>query len=404
MSTYRYKGRNTAGDPVEGILEADNETALASKLAEIDVVLVTASVQKKGDAKPMYIGKLKRREIILFTNHLATSVEAGVPVIQAITDYARETANERFKHIIEDVERQVLAGTTLSEAMSKHPEAFSEMYVSIVATGEATGKLELVLRDLVGFLEWQEDLNAQIKQASIYPTFLISMIIGVIVVMMTFTFPKFIPVFKSFQVELPAPTKILIGVSEFFQSYWWALLLAVVIFIILYNGTYRTPRGRYFWDNVKLKLPLFGVLNQKILLSKFAHYFGILYSSGIGIIESFHIIQRVVGNAVVQQAIIRCAESVEKGGSIYDSLKEEKTFPPLVLRMIQVGESTGNLDRSLEKVSQYYDKEVPAAIKRMFAVFEPMLIIVMGGVVLFIALAIFLPIYKLTSSIGAAPR
>lgn len=401
MPSYKYKGRDASGKPVEGVLEAETENELAIKLSEIEVVLVDASVASgTGERRTIYIGRVKRREIILFTNHLATSVEAGVPVIQAIGDYGAETENAQFKDIVMDVERQVLAGTTLSDALAAHPKAFSEMYTSIVATGEATGNLGLVLRDLVEFLEWQEDLAAQVKQASIYPSFLISMIIGVVTIMMTFTFPKFIPVLKGFNVELPAPTRILIGVSEFFESYWLYMVFLVVVFIVVYHVTNRTGEGKYFWDRVKLKTPLFGKLLHKIMLSRFSHYFSILYSSGIGIIESFQIIRRVVGNEVLRRAIGRCADSVERGGTIYESLKEEKTFPPLVLRMIQVGETTGELDTSLKKVSQYYDKEVPASIKKMFAVFEPMLIIAMGVVVLFIALAIFLPVYKLTSTIG----
>jgi type IV pilus assembly protein PilC len=400
MPTYKYKGRDASGKLVEGVLEAETEKELSIKLAEIDVVLVDAGPVRAGGKGAIYIGKVKRREIILFTNHLATSVEAGVPVIQAIGDYGAETDNAQFKEIVQDVERQVLAGATLSDALSVHPKGFSEMYAAIVATGEATGKLGEVLRDLVGFLEWQEDLASQVKQASIYPTFLIGMIIGVITIMMTFTFPKFIPVLKGFNVELPAPTKILIGVSEFFQDYWLYMALFIVAFILVYYFTYRTSEGKYFWDRVKLRMPLVGKLLHKIMLSRFSHYFSILYSSGIGIIESFRIIRRVVGSEVLRRAIGRCADNVERGGSIYDSLKEEKTFPPLVLRMIQVGETTGELDTSLQKVSQYYDKEVPASIKKMFAVFEPMLIIIMGVVVLFIAMAIFLPVYKLTSTIG----
>ncbi len=401
MPSFKYKGRDASGRQVDGVLEAESETALASKLAEINIILVDSSVSKTAtSSKGIYFGRVKRREIILFTNHLATSVEAGVPVIQAIADYGRETTDQRFRDIVQDVERQVLAGTTLSEALSKHPEAFAEMYTSIVATGEASGNLDLVLRDLVEFLEWQENLIGHIKKASIYPGFLVAMIIGVITLMMTFTFPQFIPVLKGFNVELPAPTRILIGVSEFFQDYWWAMALFIVAFIVTYKITNRTPQGKYFWDNVKLKMPLTGKLLHKIMLSRFAHYFSILYSSGIGVIESFHIIRRVVNNEVLRRAISRSLDSVERGGSIYDSLKQEKTFPPLVLRMIQVGESTGALDKSLKKVSQYYDKEVPASIDKMFAVFEPLLIIVMGVVVLFIALSIFLPVYKLTSTIG----
>ncbi|MCP5103643.1 MAG: type II secretion system F family protein [bacterium] len=400
MPNYKYKARAADGRLLDGNLEAENEKELAEKLTELNIVLVDAKPVKSVEMPAIHFGKIKRREIILFTNHLATSVEAGVSVVLAIADYARETEKPRFKKIVEDVERQVLAGTTLSESLSKHPEAFSELYTAIVSTGEATGSLDAVLRDLVSFLEWQEELTAHIRQASIYPGFLISMIIGVIVIMMTVTLPKFIPIFKDFSTQLPAPTRILIDISEFFQNYWYVLLLSIVLFVVLYKVSYRTPRGKYFWDNVKLKLPLFGKLHHKIVLSKFAHYFSMLYSSGIGVIESFNIIQRVAGNEVMRAAILRCRDSVEQGGTIFESLKQEETFPPLVLRMIQVGESTGKLDTSLQKVSQYYDREVPAAIARMFAVFEPMLIIVMGGVVLFIALAIFMPIYKLTSTIG----
>jgi type IV pilus assembly protein PilC len=401
MPNFKYKARDAGGKAVDGILEADNETNLAEKLAELDIVLVDASPVRTLEIPAIYFGKIKRREIILFTNHLATSVEAGVSVVQAISDYAEETVNLRIKRIIQDVERQVMAGTSLSEALAKHPKAFSELYVAIVSTGEATGNLDTVLKDLVRFLEWQEDLAAQIRQASIYPTFLVTMIVGVIVIMMTVTLPKFIPVLKGFNVELPTPTRILIDVSEFFEEWWWALVGGILFFIIIVWLTYRTPKGRYFWDGVKLKMPLLGKLHHKIILSKFAHYFSMLYSSGIGIIESFGIVQRVAGNEVMRGAILRCRDAVEKGASIYDALKTEKTFPPLVLRMIQVGETTGKLDTSLQKVSEYYDREVPAAIKKMFAVFEPMLIIFMGGIVLFIALSIFLPIYKLTSTLGA---
>jgi len=401
MPYFKYKGRNTEGKAVEGLLEADSEGDLSQKLSRIDILLIEAAPDRSSQPVFFRLGKVKRREVIIFTNHMATSLEAGISVIQALTDYADESLDPRFKRTVEDLQRQILAGTSLSEAMSKHPGAFSEMYVSIVSTGEATGKLDAVLKDLVGFLEWQEDLASQVTQASIYPIFLVSMIIGVITLLMTFTIPKFIPIFKNFQIDLPTPTVILMGVSGFFQAWWWVIVLLIIAFIVFYHMSYRTPKGRFFWDGVKLQLPVFGALNQKIILSKFAHYLSMLYSSGIGIIESFSIIQAVVGNEVIRRAVGRSGSAVEKGSTIFESLKNEKYFPPLVMRMIQVGEKTGNLDKSLQKVSQYYDKEIPASIKKMFAVFEPMLIITLGGVVLFIALAILLSVYKMTSTIGA---
>ncbi len=401
MGNFKYMARDMDGQSIEGILFAESEQILSEKLSEMDLILIEARIIKDLESASISFGKIKRRDIILFTNHLATSVEAGVPVISAISDYAAETENIRFAKMIRDIERQVMAGTTLSESFSKHPKAFSSLYISVVATGEATGNLDKVLNDLVGFLEWQEELLAQIRQASIYPAFLVSMIIGVIIVMMTITLPKFIPVLEGFGVELPAPTRILIKVSNFFQDNLLLMFFGFIVFIIVYIISNKNETGRHFWDTVKLKLPLLGKLQKKIILSKFAHYFSMLYSSGIGVLESFSILQDIVGNEVLKRAIHRCSLDIEQGSSIYDALVKEKIFPPLVLRMIQVGESTGKLDTSLHKVSQYYDKEVPQTISKIFAAFEPILIIVMGGVVLFIALSIFLPIYKLTSAMGA---
>ena len=223
----------------------------------------------------------------------------------------------------------------------------------------------------------------------------------VIIIMMTVTLPKFIPVLEGFGVELPAPTRILIKISNFFQNQLFLMFLGLVLFIIVYIFSNKSEKGKHFWDSLKLKIPLLGKLQKKIILSKFAHYFSMLYSSGIGVLESFSILQDIVGNEVLKRAIHRCSLDIEMGSSIYDALVKEKIFPPLILRMIQVGESTGKLDTSLHKVSQYYDKEVPQTINKIFAAFEPILIIAMGGVVLFIALSIFLPIYKLTSAMGA---
>ncbi len=400
MPNFRYRARDAAGRSVDGLLTAEDERQLAAKLGEMNLVLVE-SRPFRTEKERLVSGRVKRRDLILFTNHLATSLEAGIPLVTAMQDYASELDNPRLKQIVEDVVRQVLAGTTLTDALSKHPRVFTEMYVSVISTGEATGNLDRTLRDLVGFLEWQEELAGQIRQASIYPAFLIGMIVVVIVIMMVVTVPKFLPLLTSFNVELPAPTRILIGVSNFFQHYALHLALFFALLAVVYKFSNRSPDGRLFWDRVKLGVPLFGKLQLKIVLSKFAHYFSMLFSSGIGILEAFIILQRVVGNEVVRRALVRANESIEKGGSIYDALSREAFFPPLVLRMIQVGESTGTLDSSLEKASQYYDREVPATIKKIFAAFEPMLIMVMGGAVLFMALAIFLPIYRLTSTIGS---
>ncbi len=400
MATYVYRARDASGRLIEGTLSAEEPRELTQKLSELGLLLIDYKEGRVRESSTVYLGRVKRREVILFTVHLATSVEAGVPVIQAIGDYAAETENRQFKGILEDVERQIMAGTTMSSALEKHPKAFGELYSAVISTGEASGNLDQVLRDLVGFLEWQEELNGQVKQAAIYPAFLGAMILGVVVLMMVFTVPKFVTILHSFNVQLPAPTRFLIALSGFFVNYWFFFVFLPVAIVLTYSLTRRTSDGRFFWDSLKLKIPLFGKLFQKIVLSRFAHYFSMLFSSGIGVLEIFAIIQRVVANEVVRRMIGRVSDRVERGSSIYDALVKEKLVPSLVLRMISVGEKTGSMDNSLKKVSQYYDREVPLTIRKMFAVFEPLMIIFMGGVVLFIALSIFLPIYRLTSTIG----
>jgi type IV pilus assembly protein PilC len=399
MSSFKYKDGDASGKAVEGVVEKENQRNPDEKPAENDMVLETADPVRTTEKQEFNFGKVKRREIVLFTNHLADSVEEGVSISRAISDYGAETENERFQKTLVDLETQVQAGTSLSDALAKHPGAFPEMYVAIVAAGEATGQLDRVLRDLAQFLEWQEDLDAQVKRTFSYTSFLIVMITGVIVIMITFTFPRFIPILEGFSVELPAPTRILISVSGFFQDYWWTMLGGAVLFFIVYILTNLTSKGKYFWDRVKLGMPLFGKLLHTIKLSRFAHYFNILYSSGNGVNESFAIIRRAMDNEVLREAVGRCADSVEQGGTIYDSLKEEKTFPLPVRNMFQEGESTSDLDRALQKMSRYYDKKVPASIKKMYAIFESLLIIALAAIVVYIALSIFLPVYKLITNI-----
>ncbi len=400
MQNFKYRARDLNGKSISGFLAAESESVLAEKLLELNLVLIEAGQAQAEKKGVLLAARVRRRDLILFTNHLASSLEAGITLVTAMSDYAAETVNPRFREVIEDLVRQIVAGTSFSEALSRHPRVFSELYQAIVATGEATGTLEIVLADLVSFLEWQEELSAQIRQASIYPLFLGGMIVAVVTIMMAFTIPRFIPILKGFGVELPTPTRILITVAEFFQYNWLIMVISLFLLVLVQQLTYRSRAGELFWDRLRLRIPLFGKLHQKIVLSQFTHYFSILYRSGIGVLESFTILIRVVGNAAIRAALTRALAKVEKGTSIYDSLRQEELFPPLVLRMVQVGESTGSLDKSLEKASQYYEREVPATIKKIFAAFEPMLIIVMGAAVLFIAMAIFLPIYNLTSTIG----
>jgi type IV pilus assembly protein PilC len=400
MPAYSYKARNYLGELVEGVVNARNPEELDQHMANLDLILIKA-IQIKEEKKSTK-KRIRRRDLILFSIHIATSLEAGVPIISALTDFAESTDNSVFKNILAGIVKQIESGQSFSQSLETYPRAFPEIYVSIIRAGEATGNLDKVLRELINFLEWQEELIAQVKQASIYPTFVFLMIGIVIFIMMTFTVPKFIPILKSFNVELPTPTKILISVANFFQHGWFIMLIIIGSIIAFYKITNKREKGKLFWDKGKLKLPIFGKLTLKLALSRFAHYTALLYSAGIGIPQTLIIVEKVVGNEVIAKEIKRTREEILTGSSMYESLKKSPYFPSLVLRMIQVGEETGSLDSTLKKVSDYYDKEVPQAIRKMFSVLEPTLIVFMGGIVLFIALSIFLPIYKLTSGIAAA--
>jgi len=399
MPAFNYKARNYAGENVKGVINARTVEDLENQLGNLDLVLVKASpIEEKKISKK---GKIKRKDIIIFSIHIATSIEAGVSLVVALSDFAESTDNKDLKNIVAGLIRQIESGSSFSDALETYPKAFPEIYVNIVRAGEATGNLDSVLRELISFLEWQEELRAQIRQASIYPSFVFFMIGVVMLIMMTFTVPKFIPILKQFDVELPMPTKILIAVATFFQNWWYLIILFFIILIGIYKLTNRWEKGKYFWDSVKLRLPLFGRINLKLSLSRFAHYTSLLYSAGIGVPQTLSIVERVVGNDVIGSEILRAREEILTGSNMYESLKKSPHFPSLVLRMIQVGEETGSLDKTLKKVSNYYDKEVPQSISKMFAVLEPTLIIMMGGLVLFIALSIFLPIYQLSSGIAA---
>ncbi len=403
MPYFQYKARDGKGKEVRGVVIAENESALSLTLERMNLYLIKAKEVKKERESLRPVG-VKRRDLITFTIHLSTSLEAGIALITAIRDFAESTENLKFKEVLNDIVKQLEAGAFLSDAMSKYPRVFSELYVNILRAGEATGNLDMVLKDLVRFLEWQEELASQVKQASIYPAFVISLIIGVITIMMTFTLPKFFPILKSFNVELPLPTKIIMTVSTFFANYWWAIIGAIIGFFLIYIMTNKTPDGRRFWDRLKLHIPVFGSLNRKVALSRFSHYLSILYRAGIGIVQALYIVEKIVGNAIIADEIKRVREGIVRGESLSEGLKKSEYFPPLVNRMIEVGEDTGKLDESLNKVSEYYDREVPAAIRRFFAILEPTMIVLLGGMVLFMALSIFLPMYKLTSTIGAGVR
>lgn len=382
-----------------GIMPAENEEQLALTLREMDLYLVDVSPEKS--STPVYITRpVKRRELINFTVHMAAAIGAGIPILQAFDDLELQTTNRRMISAIRVIMEDLRGGSSLSDALSRHPQIFSDIYVSMIRAGEVSGSLVQVLQHLTGFLEWQESLASEIKRATIYPTLVLFAVVGLIGVLVGFVFPKILPVILGLKVPLPFITRALIAVADVVRYGWYWILLAGASIFVLIRLLKTNDGGRLILDAIKLRLPVIGGLVEKICLSRFSHHLGILLRTGVDISQSLSIAERLVGNAVIAQAISEAKEKVTQGGSLWRSLQETGVFPPLVIRMIFVGETTGTIDSTLERVTAYYDREIPATVKKVFAVLEPLMIVVLAAIVLLVALAIFIPLYGALGRVG----
>ncbi len=398
MPVFSYKARDASGRETEGVLEAENSGVLVERLGELGYVVTKVSKARGRDAKKRKVrsAKVKRRELITFTIHLGTVLSAGVPLLTGLQDLARETEKPGFKRVIHDITKQVENGSMLADAMSVHPAVFGQLYVSMVRAGETTGRVDEVLERLVPYMEWQEELKGQIREALAYPAVVLTVISGVIVFLFVFPIPRFAAIFRKYDMKLPLPTRIVIGISNFMLNYgFYSLVFLVVLSFVIRALVKKTKTGRRIWDATKLKLPLFGSLIRKVALSRFSHTMSALYRAGVEITECLRIVEQVIGNVILGDVIRDAHDRIRAGGSMPEALAESGEFPSLVLRMVAIGDETGELDMTLEKVSVYYDKEVPYTIRRIFAIAEPLMIVSMGAIVGTVAMSVFLPLYTM---------
>ena len=403
MRKYIYTARNEKGKLVRGELMAVNEADLSDKIYSLGYFLTKFKVSQASDKEnaKLKMPKMKPKEVLNFTIQLATLIDAGLPLLDSLRSIASEAENERMQRIADNLCYHIKSGTSLEEAMSLYPGSFSKLYRSITKTGEATGKLGQLLNDLSEILEWQMDLKAKVKEAATYPTILFCVMIGVVTLLVVKVIPSFEPIFESARAVLPLPTQIVLNVSHFVRSFWYVIIGAVVLLIIGYKVYYSTDNGRYRLDSLKLKLPLFGQLIRKVALSRFAHIFALTLKAGVNLLECLDIAKDTSGNYRIERSVARAKDSVNMGGKLAESLKASGEFPAMVINMIGVGEESGSLSRIISKVSIFYNKEVAAAIKKIFALVEPIMIVIMGVVVGGIALSIFLPMFQMAQLIGS---
>lgn len=403
MPNYSYTVKDERGKTVYGTVSAQDEMDLANKVSKLGYFLLKARVSPESSSAVKIesnIQRLKPKDTLMFTIHLATMMDSGITLAQAMGSLSESAEKENTKKIAEDVRFRVESGSSLKEALSCHPRSFPSIYTAIVGAGEETGKMSLCLNNLVDLLEWSLELRAKVKEAMTYPVILFCVMTGVTALLVIKVIPTFAPIFKDLGANLPLPTRIVLGASEFARAFWYVIIGCAALAVGGYKFLDAAPRWGLVIDSLKLRLPLFGALLRKVAISRFCRTLSLTLRSGVDILSSLKISGEVIGNRSLAATVRKAVDSVSVGKKLAASLADSKDFPPLVIQMVSAGEQSGRLDEALDRVNRFYDREVSASIKRMFAVFEPLMIIFMAVVVGGVALAIFLPIFQMSQLIG----
>ncbi len=402
MAKFKYVARDSAGGKVEDEIEAPNQAAAMQMLKRSRVTVLSMTEVKKGlfnfsltKPKP----RAKASDLVIFTRQFSTMVEAGLPVVEILDILLEQTDDAGFKIAVSDVRSAVRAGSDLSTAMAKFPKVFSPLYTNLIKAGEASGDLDVILKRLATYLEKNASLRRKIISAMTYPSVSLILILGITVFLLVFIVPQFEDMFDKLGADLPLPTRIVLFISNTMLHYWYLVIAGVGGFIAFIYVSRKNPRGRYMWDQVNLKVPIFGELFQKVALSRFSRTFSTMLRSGVPMLGSLEIVASTAGNGVVEEAVMASREAVRQGESLASPLSECQIFPPMVVRMISVGERTGALESLLEKVAEFYDEQVDAAVETLTSVIEPVMIGVMGVIVGFIVVAIFMPILEIANKI-----
>ncbi len=336
---------------------------------------------------------------MIFTRQFATMINSGLPLVQSLDILAEQTENTALRKTIQEVLYDVESGHTLADAMGRHPKIFTELFVNMVAAGEAGGILDTILLRLATFLEKNDALIRKIKGAMVYPAVIMSVAASAIVILLIFVIPTFQSMFESAGIPLPLPTRIVIGMSAFLQAYWWAIGVAIIVGGFLLRQFYRTDGGQLLIDRILLGLPILGDMQRKAAVARFTRTLGTLVSSGVSILEGLEITAKTAGNRVIHDAVMGSRASIAGGETIAGPLKESGVFPPMVVQMINVGEQTGGLDEMLTKIADFYDEEVDAAVETLLSAMEPIMIVVLGVVVGGMIVAMYLPIFDMINAV-----
>ena len=401
-TTFLWKGRSPNGELLSGEYQAETKEDLVSHLRKRKIIITSMREKSKGGMNIKLPGQdhVSVKDIGVFTRQFATMINAGLPMVQCLDILSQQTEKEFFKGSIAKVQADVEGGSTLAESMARHPKVFSTLYVNMVEAGEAGGILDVILVRLATFLEKLDALQRKVKGALTYPAVVAFVAVGATCFMLIFIIPTFARMFTDFGGQLPLPTRIVMGISDFLRGYWWVIIAVITGFVIALQRYYKTEGGRLTIDKLLLRIPVLGQVIRKGAVARFTRTLGTLISSGVPILQGLEITARTAGNRVVENAVVATRESISQGNTIAEPLRASGVFPPMVTSMIAVGEQTGALDEMLEKIATFYDSEVDTAVDALTAIIEPVMIVVMGTVVGGMLVAMYLPMFKLVSVVA----
>ncbi|ABF90238.1 general secretion pathway protein F [Myxococcus xanthus DK 1622] len=417
MPVFEYRGLNSAGKQIKGLLEADSPKTLRSKLRADGIFLTDVLAQAEGsraavakgtnaalvardiDLRKLGRGRVNTDDVAIFTRQLSTLLGAGVTLVESLSALVDQVEKERFKRALSDIKQRVNEGSSLAEAMGQHPKIFPSIYVNMVRAGEASGALDAVLTRLADFTENQARLQQKILSTMLYPAIMMVVGGGILVALMVFVVPKVTKIFETMKATLPLSTRFLIASSNFFQSWWFILLPAMALGVVLFMRWTKSPSGKPKWDRITLKAPVVGNLVRLLSISRFARTLSTLLKSGVPLLAAMDIVKAIMTNTVLAEVVEKARDSIREGESIANPLKRSGEFPPLVYHMVAIGERSGQLEEMLTSVADNYETQVNVRISALTSLLEPLLIVVMGAVIAFVALSILMPILQVNSAI-----
>jgi type IV pilus assembly protein PilC len=395
MPTYTYTARTAQGEVRTATLEASSKDEAAAQLRRLRLTVVKLEELPKQKTT----GRVSMRDIVIFTRQFSTMINSGLPLVQALDILSKQSENPVLQAVTRQVVFDVESGHTVADALAKHPNAFSDLYVNMVAAGEAGGILDTILLRLATFMEKNDALVRKVKGAMIYPGVIMSVAFGAVVLLLVFVIPTFQTMFDSVGAALPLPTRIVIAMSEFLQGFWWVLIALVGGLVVAIQRYYSTSDGQLVIDRLLINAPILGDMLRKSAVSRFTRTLGTLISSGVSILDGLEITAKTAGNRVVADAIMESRASIAGGDTIAAPLAKSQVFPPMVLSMISVGEQTGGLDEMLTKIADFYDDEVDAAVSGLLSLLEPVMIVFLGVVVGGMVVAMYLPIFDMINTV-----